>query len=212
MVREAGVSDKSLHFLSYLILVFLFWYSIKPEGKINWSKSTVWRVLFIVTVYGALDEIVQSFVGRTCDAMDITANLVGTLTGLLIFTFITFWPSALIMTAIVIFGITNIARTNLADVMPVINNVFNLCAYTVFAVLWIVNLNFLIDKKKQLYKWLISALIVPVGFLLAVKLYSVVLNRDIRVIEVMIPLLSITLVFSAFFLHTMYLKSSIKKK
>ena len=38
LVREAGVSDKALHFLAYLTLAFLFWATFSPECKVNWRK------------------------------------------------------------------------------------------------------------------------------------------------------------------------------
>ncbi|MGD2095477.1 MAG: VanZ family protein, partial [Phycisphaerales bacterium] len=137
LVRRAGVSDKGLHFLAYLILVFLFWFAINPDKKVIWRKFPVWCVFFMVTVYGAVDEVVQGFFGRNCDAMDIVANVAGTFTGLILFSFVTFWPAALIITGVVIFGLTNITRVNLAELIPFANAMFHLLAYPVFTVLWI---------------------------------------------------------------------------
>jgi len=38
-VRKAGVSDKSLHFLAYLILTFLLWFAIRPDEKVKWRSN-----------------------------------------------------------------------------------------------------------------------------------------------------------------------------
>ena len=132
----------------------------------------------------------------TIDIVSII-NIVGTVNGFFL--------------SIVIFGITNITRQNLAEVLPVINIVFHLCAYMVFTVLWIMNLHLLTYKKTPFHRWLIFALIVPLGFFLAVKLSSVFLNRNIGLLDVIVPLLSITLVFAAIFLHTLYRKTLDKK-
>ena len=39
MVEQAGVSDKTLHFLAYLILAFLLWVSLSREGKLRWRAA-----------------------------------------------------------------------------------------------------------------------------------------------------------------------------
>lgn len=85
LVYKAQVSDKSLHFLVYLVLVFLLWFAISPNKKVNWRKAAVWWVLFVVVWYGVVDEWLQSYVGRTCDIMDFFADLAGTLAGLILF-------------------------------------------------------------------------------------------------------------------------------
>ena len=56
IVDEAHVSDKSLHFVAYFILVFLLWGTLRPYEKVNWKKATVWTILAIIVWYGAVDE------------------------------------------------------------------------------------------------------------------------------------------------------------
>jgi len=46
-VQEAGVSDKGLHLLANLILVFLFWFTVSDGKKANWRKPAPWCVLVI---------------------------------------------------------------------------------------------------------------------------------------------------------------------
>ena len=176
-VRRAGVSDKSLHFLAYLILTFLLWYAIRPYEKVNWRKASVWWVLIILTGYGAVDEVVQSFVGRTCDAMDIAANLAGILTSLLLFSFFTFWSAALFVVGIIIFGVTNLLRANLAELLPVTNTILHVFAFTIFTTLWIQNIHLHMQRRIPGTRWLIQALAVPAGFLITVKLFSALQGR-----------------------------------
>src|SRR4030042_2153286 len=115
LVYKAGVSDKGLHFIAYLILVFLLWFAISPNRKVNWRKAAAWLVLIVVVWYGVFDEVLQGYVGRTCDIRDFFADLAGTVAGLVLFTFFTFWPVLLAVTGIAIFILTNLIRANLAD-------------------------------------------------------------------------------------------------
>ena len=86
IVREVDVSDKSLHFLGYLILVFLLWFTISAGRRVNWRRAAPWCVLLVMAVYGILDEWLQTYVaGRSCDAWDLLADLTSTITGLIMF-------------------------------------------------------------------------------------------------------------------------------
>lgn len=205
-VRKAGVSDKSLHFLAYLILTFLLWFSIRPDEKVNWRKAAVWWVFIIVAGYGAIDEVVQSFVGRTCDAMDIAANITGILTGLLLFTFFTFWSTALFVTGIVIFGITNLLRANLAELLPVTNTIFHLHAYAFFTAIWLYNMHLNTHEKTSDTKWLIKALAAPTGLLITVKIFSAIQGRHFTVPDTIASLGAVITVVAAVYLWSLYNK------
>ncbi len=199
-VQKAGVSDKSLHILAYLILTFLLWFAIRPNEKVSWRKSTVWWVFIIVTGYGAIDEVVQSLVGRTCDAIDIAANIIGILTGLLIFSFLTFWPAALFVTGIVIFGITNLLRVNLAELLPVTNTIFHFLAYAFFSSLWLYNMHLHTHRKQSGIKWLVKALAAPTGLLITVKIFSAILGRHFTTPDTIASLGAIIAVVAAVYL------------
>ncbi|GAG33646.1 unnamed protein product, partial [marine sediment metagenome] len=129
LVYKAQVSDKGIHFLAYLILVFLLWFAISPNKKVSWRKAAVWWVLLVVVWYGVVDELLQGYVGRSCDVMDFFANLVGTLAGLILFSFFTFWPVLLVVVGTTIFTLTNLARANMADLLPITDAVFHLFAH-----------------------------------------------------------------------------------
>lgn len=204
LVYKAQVSDKSLHFLAYLILAFLLWFATNPDKKVNWRGASVWRVFFIAVGYGVIDELLQGYVGRNCDAMDFFANLAGVLTGLILFSFFTFFSALLIVTAITIFLLTNLARGNLAELLPVTNTVFHLLAYAVFSLLWIRNMSGLLPLNRHKPKWLIVALAVPIGLLLVVKLFSVILGRDVGLRDVVISVIAITAVVAVIFLTALF--------
>ncbi|MBW8040415.1 MAG: VanZ family protein [Planctomycetes bacterium] len=196
MVRKAGVSDKNLHFIAYLILVFLLWFAVGPDRKVNWRRAAAWWVLLVTVCYGGIDELLQGVVvGRSCDIMDFFADLAGVTTGLILFSFLTFWPAFLVVTGITIFALTNLTRTSLADLLPpAINVTFFLFAYGFFAVLWIQNVRLSLPLKTQKIKWLIAVSALPTGFLVAVKLFSIISGRDFRLQDVIIAAVGIAAV------------------
>lgn len=182
VVREAGVSDKALHFLAYLILAFMFWSAINPDRKVSWRRGAVWWVLMVVAGYGALDELLQSYsAGRTCAIGDLVANLAGALISLMMLTVLTFWPALLLIVGITIFVLTNLTKANLNDLLPITNTAFHLLAYASFTVLWIRYSFFLYPAANRRFKWMVWALIVPMGLLFVAKLGSVVLGRTFEV-------------------------------
>ena len=203
LVREVGVSDKTLHFLSYLILVFLFWSAIASSEKVNWRKASAWWVLLVTVSYGAIDELLQNYgVGRSCDIMDFFADLAAVLTGLILLSVLTFWPALLVLAGIAIFGLTNIARANLADQLPVTNTMFHVSAYGFFTLIWLQNLRLFLRSKPAKPTWIVLALSIPIGFLLAVKFFSAILGKDFIIRDVIISAAAIAAVIVVYLLVT----------
>jgi VanZ family protein len=172
LVYKAQVSDKWLHFLAYLNLIFLLWYSIRPDSKVNWRSGLVWVVFCVSCVYGGLDELSQPHFGRQKDFMDFLANVSGSAAGLILLSFMTFWPSLLAVLAITIFGVTNLARADLSKLVPISDALFHFFGYCFFALVW-----GRIMKQYFLYKATVAALVVPLGFLFFVKAGSLLLGR-----------------------------------
>ena len=206
VVRKAGMSDKCLHFMAYLVLVFLLWCAISPDRKVNWRKPAAWWVLLVTACYGVIDELLQSVVvGRSCDVMDFFADLGGVTTGLILLTFFTFWPAFLVVTGIMIYALTNLTRTSLADLLPpAANMAFYLFAYGFFAMLWIQNISLFLSSKAPKLKWLIVASILPIGYLVAVKLFSVISGRDFRLQDVIVAAVGIAAVVVTTYLFNLF--------
>jgi len=203
-VRRAGVSDKSLHFLAYLILVFLLWFAISPDRKVNWRRATVWWILLVMVWYGAFDEWLQARMGRSGDVADFLADLAGTLTGLILFSFFTFWPVLLVVTGITIFLLTNLARVNPADLLPITSTAFHLFAYGIFTILWIRHIHHFLSIKAPQPKWLIVTFALPTGLLLAVKTYSVISGRYFGIGDVVLSAIGIAAVVVTIFLMAVF--------
>ena len=180
-VREADVSDKALHFLAYLVLTFLLWLAVIGDKKVRWRRAAAWCMLLFMAGYGVADELLQKLVaGRTCDVQDFFMDVTGMLTAMFLLSFLTFWPAAFSVAAIFIFGITNVARANVADLLPVASALFYLFAYAVLTLLWVQSLKRLVsrrDPRRITIMWVMLALVVPLALLLTVKLTSILLGR-----------------------------------
>ena len=203
-VRQAQVSDKSLHFIAYLILVFLLWFTISPDKKVRWRKAAAWLVLLVMIGYGVADELLQGYVGRSCDIRDFAADLAAVITGLILFSFFSFWPAALLVAGATIFGITNVSRTNLADVLPITNTTFHLFSYAIFTMLWLQFIDLHLATKPPKPRWLIIALALPTGLLSAVKLSSAILGRGFRPMDVILAVGGIVAVVAAIYLTALF--------
>lgn len=74
-----SVNDKLAHFLAFVVLAFL--------ADLGWEKARFnWIPAVLLTGYGALIEVMQSFVaGRTASLADLGADLLGLLAYWLLF-------------------------------------------------------------------------------------------------------------------------------
>jgi len=208
LVRKADVSDKGLHLLAYMILSFLLASAINPNKKVNWRKAAVWWVLLVIVWYGVIDELLQGYVaGRSSDIKDFVADLAGTFTGAILLSVFTFWSASLVVTGVTIFGLTNIARANLADLLPGINTAFHLFAYAFFTLVWIQYMRSreTRDEKRGTKiaapkpRWLIAASILPAGLLVSVKLGSLALGRSFAITDVIVSAIGVAAVVGTIF-------------
>lgn len=208
VVREAGVSDKSLHFLAYLLLVYLLWFTFRGGQKVSWRGLGPWCMLAALAVYGVLDEWSQGFVaGRSCDIQDFFADMGGTLTGLVLFSVFTFWPAGLCVVAIVIFGLINVTRADLGDLMPVTSGGFHLFAYAIFAAFWVQCIRhsrFGIRLPKTGINYLVATLAAPLALLLFVKVFSLIFDRAFGVRDMLLSAGGIGVVLAGAYLAPLF--------
>ena len=179
-IYKAQVSDKAIHFTAYLVLVFLLWFGIGHEHKVSWRGFKEWCILYIIILYGATDEILQSFVNRSCDVADFTANLLGALTGLALFMFLGFSQALLVVTGIVIFLLASLARSDLHELLPVTSTLFYAAAYGFLTLLWIRQAYCSLVVQKPLVKWLARGAALPTVLLAFVEVFSIAVGRGLR--------------------------------
>jgi VanZ family protein len=190
LVYQAQVSDKWLHFLGYINLVFLLWFTIYPESRVNWRSRWAWLILLAAVVYGGLDELSQPYFDRSCDIEDFIANAAGIMAGLVIFTFLSFWRAIPMVLAITIFGLTNLVHTDLSKLVPVGDAVFHIFAYGGFALIWAKFMDLYLPRR-TFFSWLLMTLAGPACLLLVVKGGSVLLGRPFAATDLLFAILGI---------------------
>lgn len=168
IAAQSGMSDKTMHVLAYLVLVFFVWLAIKPYQKVEWNKPSVWAVLAVVVLYGVADELIQARVGRMAEVADFMADLFGAVVGLSILSVISFWPALLSLSAIFIFVISNLSRLTHLYPEYYFNTVFHFTAYTAFTLIWIQHL-YRQEVKTYSAGRLAGAVGFPLGLLVLVK-------------------------------------------
>jgi len=178
LISSAGMSDKVMHFLAYLGLVSIAWFAVSPFEKVNWKKAKVWIILAAVIWYGAFDEWLQSFVGRSMDIYDFAADITAALTALLIMTFLTFWPAVLTFSTIFIFAITCLTRPNITLQNELINSAFYFLAYAFFTLVWIQSSDRIWFTKKSDSQWFASSFGVPLAALAVMTALSVAFGKE----------------------------------
>jgi hypothetical protein len=176
LVYEAEVSDKWLHFLAYMNLFFLLWFSVFADKKANWHKPLVWLIILGAIAYGGVDELTQPYTGRTCDILDFRADTEGVLGGLVIVGFLSFWPSLLAVWAITIFGIATLVSADLSKLAPILDAVYHTIAYGGFTLVWGQLINFYLLPRTMINRLLLN-ISMPLGLMLFVKASSMVMGR-----------------------------------
>ncbi len=97
--------DTTLHFASYFMLTVLFWLACYGKKLPSPKKIKTWLPLLIIAIYGALDEITQTFVHRQRDPLDWVSDMGGAIlaTGLFFllrkpfYWLIVYWPAMFIL-------------------------------------------------------------------------------------------------------------------
>jgi VanZ family protein len=185
VVYQAEVSDKWLHFLAYMNLFFLLWFSFFPDKKANWRKLAVWLLFLGAIVCGGVDELSQPYTGRTCDFWDFTADAKGVSAGLIIVTFASFWPSLLAVWAVSIFGVATLISADLSKIAPILDAVYHVLAYAGFTLIW-AQLNNLYLPPKTIISRLLMIISLPLGLMFFVKVSSMLLGKYFTTMEMLL--------------------------
>src|SRR5262245_23088984 len=81
--------DKVAHFFIYAVLATLLifaWRATSPVGdRREWGRPSKYLVVWVIAaLYGVVDELTQPWFDRDCDVWDWVADLLGSLTAILI--------------------------------------------------------------------------------------------------------------------------------
>ncbi|MEH6618741.1 MAG: VanZ family protein [Maribacter arcticus] len=85
--------DKAVHFTFYFVMVLLaFLASIKKELQVNGMLKLLWYIVLFAIVYGIIIEVIQHVAtdNRHGDPLDVLANSIGAIVGMLVIRFLFF--------------------------------------------------------------------------------------------------------------------------
>ena len=85
-----SISDKIIHLVAYFLLAILLNLTLiyQRKSRLLFRKAPI-AIIFIASIYGALDEIHQLYVpGRSAEVLDWTADAIGASLGVLLVTFL----------------------------------------------------------------------------------------------------------------------------
>ena len=207
-ISQVAVSDKVVHFTAYFFLSFLLWFAVNPNKKVHWRKPAVWVILFALVWYGVIDEWLQMYVGRNADVRDFFADLTGAITGLVILTFVNFWPASLVTAGGGIFAMTNFLRAH-----PVIHGfrsdlLICACAYFFFTLLWLRFIHNFLPVKPPELKWLIGVLTLPVGLIAGLELFCLVSGYGLSVVWLLTTVSATFVAIAPIFIYSLFKKQN----
>jgi VanZ family protein len=201
---QIPVSDKVLHFVAYLFLSFLLWFAVNPDKKVHWRKPAAWIILFAVVWYGVIDEWLQMYVGRNADVRDFFADLAGAITGLLILTFVNFWPASLVIAGGGIFAMTNFLRAHPMTQGFRVDLLLCACIYFFFTFLWLRFIHNFLPIKPPSFRWLLGALALPVGFMIVLELFCFVSGYGSSLVWLILAVASTFTAIAPFFTYGLF--------
>jgi hypothetical protein len=174
---EVGLGDKTPHFLVYLGLVFLWWFTFYPYERVNWFGIGVYVSILALAVYGALDEWLQGFVHRSPDVHDFAADMAGVLTGLVLLTCLDFWLAAVVVAAAVLFASLNVMAADIVSFSLAGSTAFFLLGYAALTICWVNHLAQRFSLRPGDRMWLSSAAFVPLATLTVTHGYAAIHGR-----------------------------------
>lgn len=168
IARKSGMSDKTMHLLAYFVLTFLVWCAVNPYHRVRWNQPKTWWVIGVMAVYGALDEYLQGFVGRTPMVSDFLANLVGITLAMVVLSVFHFWPALLSASLMSVFVISNLSDLTLLYPQYHLNTVFHFTAYAGLSLIWIQHIERYLHLRLHRAAWLLVAVSLPLAMLAGV--------------------------------------------
>jgi len=179
VVRQAHMSDKSLHLLVYMILTFLLQSALRPREKVRWRQAATWWVIGVIILYGVVDESLQHYVaGRSADARDLLADAAGAFGTLGIMTVLSFWPASLVVTGLTIYTLTIFTRANLTALLPVTTVLFHFAGYGLFTLLWIACTHRRPSHERSGARWFATTASVPAGLIIITKASALISGKS----------------------------------
>jgi hypothetical protein len=192
--RKMGVSDKTMHFVAYMVLTLLLWLGTSFEKKADWKKIRPWLLLTTVILYGLADELLQHFsVERSVDIQDFTADVVGSAVAMMMVTILSGWHAVMILVTVCPLFAPAIVRSQLITQGSLLEVVAYMAGFAIITAAWIKYLPsvFGLDLKKN--KFLPIFFAPPAGTVIIAKLYAHLTDKPFGTTAILVAFVSIIL-------------------
>ena len=136
-VPAMGMSDKTMHYFAFFSLAVLVWAGFVFDKKVNWFKPKVWFFLGILLLYGILDEVTQSFIGRGANLYDLAADIIGAAGGFLVLTFLSVPAGLLVLINLAVFVLPYLAKAGILNIAAPLEFISYFLAFSALALSWI---------------------------------------------------------------------------
>lgn len=165
LAGKSGMSDKTMHVMAYFALTFLAWCAVSPYHRIQWNCAKIWIIMAVIMAYGAADEYLQGFVGRSADIHDFVADLFGMVFAVGVLSIFYFWSALLTASVVSVFVISNLS--NLTGLYPEyhLNTLFHFIAYTGLSLIWMQHMERYLPLRHNRAAWLLTAAALPLAML-----------------------------------------------
>ena len=191
--REMGVSDKTMHFVAYMTLAFLLWFSTSFEKKADWKKLRPWLLSAIVLLYGLVDELSQYFTRRSADPRDFAANALGIAIAMAMVTVIPACHSAMILITVCPFFLPALVRSQLIPQGSILEVGVYLAGFACVTIAWIKYLSSVVGLNFRQFKYLPVFFAPPAGTVITLILYAKLTDKPLGTTALLSAFISIIL-------------------
>ena len=186
--RNMGMSDKTMHVVAYMLFGFLLWFAVSFDEKANWRKLKPWLILAIVLIYGAVDEVLQRFVGRSMDALDFASDAGGVAAAMLTVTLLPGRRAAMIPAVICPVLIPGLVRSGFIAQGTIFEFAAYFVCFAAVSLIWASTL-----KTKFI------ALLPAAANIILLKFYAVLTNKPMSKMALLISFTAVILTIGVLF-------------
>ena len=191
--REMGVSDKTMHFVAYMTLALLLWFSTSFEKKADWKKLRPWLLSVIVLLYGLVDELLQHFTKRSVDPGDFAANALGLAVAMAMVTALPGRHTVMVLTIICPFFLPGLVRAQLIMQGSILEAGAYLAGFTCVTIAWIEYLSSVVGLNFRQLKYLPVFFAPPAGTVIILIIYAQLTDKPFGTTALLSTFISIIL-------------------
>lgn len=210
-----GMSDKTMHFIAYMVLALLLWLGTSFEIKADWKRLRPWLLSAIVILYSAADEISQYFIHRSTDILDFASDALGAAAAMVTVSILSAYHIVMVIFTVCPLLVPGIVRSHLVEQGSILEYAVHITGFAIITTAWIKHLSSIFylnpvrDKESEIprrpsgnvsngmnlrkIKYLPIFFAPPAGTVLIVKIYAQLTNKPFSATAILSAFASIIL-------------------